>query len=270
MDELIGKRFGSVIVTGMSDSTNVGKSGARVTVVCDCGATKDVRVSALLAGSVTTCATKEHRERDRYRRGADVVGQRFGLLEITSGLADYVGPLTGKSVQVLAQCDCGTVRRYRLSDVVSGSVSTCGGDVHRTVVPTERRWKWSEREVHTYAIRPRGIDAVKIGKARDVNERLRDLQVGSASQLEVFAMVAGDIESDLHSKMREDWMHGEWFAMTEHVLSLISEHMQPVSIGPLLPGPPWSGPRLGRSGRCKVCGESGHYAKTCRKQFAAP
>ena len=63
---------------------------------------------------------------------------------------------------------------------------------------------------------------VKIGKADDIQERLRQHQTGSPFILEViktYENVEPKFEKELHDKFKEYRIHGEWF--DEKILSLI-------------------------------------------------
>ncbi len=68
-------------------------------------------------------------------------------------------------------------------------------------------------ETRVYFIRAIGTDLIKIGVADDPRQRLRDLQVGSAHQLEIVTEIPGDerYESVLHRRFDNLRAHGEWF-----------------------------------------------------------
>lgn len=63
----------------------------------------------------------------------------------------------------------------------------------------------------TYLIFDPGSNLIKIGKARDVNERIKHLQIGCGSILELRHVFELDIESILHSEFKNFRVHGEWF-----------------------------------------------------------
>lgn len=69
---------------------------------------------------------------------------------------------------------------------------------------------------------------IKIGVAVDVEERLRTLQCGSPFELRLIARVPGgyDLEADLHRRLCEHRLHGEWFANTPVVLRVLEEVTQ--------------------------------------------
>jgi hypothetical protein len=64
-----------------------------------------------------------------------------------------------------------------------------------------------------YFIRAVGTDLVKIGKARDPERRLGELQTGSPHALKIEAMCRGysRVERYLHDKCAERHVRGEWY-----------------------------------------------------------
>lgn len=64
---------------------------------------------------------------------------------------------------------------------------------------------------------------IKIGSARRVESRLRDLQIGSPTRLRVLAQVktARGLEVMLHRHFAARRLHGEWFAPCEELLRYI-------------------------------------------------
>jgi hypothetical protein len=64
---------------------------------------------------------------------------------------------------------------------------------------------------------------VKIGVARDVRQRLCDLQAACPYKLEVWAAVAGSygLERDYHMRFATYRLHGEWFERVPEILAEI-------------------------------------------------
>lgn len=66
-----------------------------------------------------------------------------------------------------------------------------------------------------YAIRAEGTDLVKFGIAKDVQQRIRQLQTGSPHRLScivaISTPVARSAETLLHSQLTNIRQHGEWF-----------------------------------------------------------
>lgn len=67
---------------------------------------------------------------------------------------------------------------------------------------------------------------IKIGKADNAKRRLMELQTGSPDELVLLAVIPGgrDEEQQLHDRFRETRRHGEWFAFSYDLWSLIEEH----------------------------------------------
>lgn len=68
-------------------------------------------------------------------------------------------------------------------------------------------------------------DVVKIGKAVDVNARIKILQTGCPAPISVVAWFdnAGHREGDLHKRLSHLRVSGEWFRNTEEVAEVIKE-----------------------------------------------
>jgi hypothetical protein len=177
VDASIGKRFGELVVTRRDPRTDQQRK-LRVFVRCDCGAEKSIPYRSLATGNSTTCGTAMHRDRDRLARGEGMVGQRYGLLTVVLALAEGDSGRT----QVLVRCDCGVERRAIVSDLAGGGLQSCGGDAHRTLKPQSKRWTVAGKYT-TYAVEAVGTGMVKIGRARDVEERIRDLQTACPVEL---------------------------------------------------------------------------------------
>ena len=266
LDDSIGKKFGELTVVARAaipSDAHEDDRKLRVFTRCDCGAEKVVRFQCLTNGNTTTCGTSQHRDRDRLARGVSILGERFGLLVVSSALADCDDK---HRTQVMVRCDCGVERRANISDLRGGGVRTCGGEAHVAIKQQAKRW-----EVHgafmTYVVEAVGTGMVKIGRARDMHERMLDIQSMCPVPLRVIATCDEDIERRMHDACDADRAHGEWFKHSERVKATLLEHMQPASIDISLGRPARA--RAGKH-KCKVCGDLGHHAKTCRKQFTTP
>ncbi len=265
LDASIGSRFGDLVVESRASRPDgASDRKLRVFVRCDCGAAIVVRFQSLTSGNRKTCGTSQHRDRDRLARGTSMIGERFGLLVVSSALAE--GGEGNNKTQVMVKCECGAERRARVSDLRGGSILSCGGPAHRAIKPQAKRW-----EVHgsfmTYAVEAVGTKMIKIGRARDIHERMLDIQSMCPVPLRVIATCDEDIERRMHDACDTDRAHGEWFKYSDRVKAALLEHMQPASMDVALARP---GCPLGGKHKCKVCGDLGHHAKTCRKQFTPP
>lgn len=79
--------------------------------------------------------------------------------------------------------------------------------------------------IFVYFLRGRATRHIKIGMARDVSRRVRDLQAGSPDILDVLGVISERLfgETDLHRRFKADRLHGEWFRETPDLLSFIAE-----------------------------------------------
>ncbi len=258
----IGERFGELVVLArfIRPREVSGSGGAWVTVRCDCGIEKNMRFRTLRNGKIKQCGRKSHRDDGIIARGEELLGRRFGLLTVMAATAERES-----NAQVMVKCDCGAERPARIDHLVRGHVNSCGGEAHKTVVPT-RRWSW-QGIASTYAITAGDLPMVKIGSARNIEERIRDLQVGCPVELRVIALRAEDIERRLHKDLDQHRVHGEWFHANEIVMAAIATSLSPANITCWDPSMR-RGKKAGSQCRCKACGEMGHMAKTCRRALA--
>ncbi len=64
---------------------------------------------------------------------------------------------------------------------------------------------------------------VKIGRAHNIAERMRELQTGCPFELKLLAVLSTnpDDESSLHRRFARDRRHGEWFALSPELADAI-------------------------------------------------
>lgn len=89
-----------------------------------------------------------------------------------------------------------------------------------------------------YVIQARGRAAVKIGYAKDIAKRLRQLQTGSPAKLKLIAVIPGDrdVERGLHDRFADHRLHGEWFHKSAPgLLDLIAPYRVRAARTPSLP-----------------------------------
>ena len=67
-------------------------------------------------------------------------------------------------------------------------------------------------------------DRIKIGIARDPQRRLRTLQTGNAGELQLLAVVVGDmgLEGAIHAKFESSRIQGEWFVRSQELLEFVA------------------------------------------------
>jgi hypothetical protein len=80
-------------------------------------------------------------------------------------------------------------------------------------------------------------EAVKIGRAADVNQRMRDLQVSHHLPISPSAVAHGThaTEKRLHRHFAADRIRGEWFKLTPELARLIAQLREGADIQTLLP-----------------------------------
>lgn len=112
--DLLGKRFGRLVVTSRSSSSPDGR--AKWNCICDCGAEKSVIGKDLRRGMTTSCGC--------YNKQKDVInlsGARFGRLvareQIDNGLV---------RAHWLCVCDCGASKVVSSKNLIRGLTISCG------------------------------------------------------------------------------------------------------------------------------------------------
>jgi hypothetical protein len=88
----------------------------------------------------------------------------------------------------------------------------------------DKRWLLSKRRTwQTYFVEAVGQGLVKIGKSTDVEKRIDGLQVASAFELRVLAVIDGDHERAWHRRFHVCRTGGEWFHLTDELRAAIAE-----------------------------------------------
>ena len=90
----------------------------------------------------------------------------------------------------------------------------------------------------TYLVYDKGSNLIKIGKAIDVESRMRQLQIGCGSILELLYVFNVDIEYPLHKELKHKRVQGEWFDVTaDEVLRAVNENdfLRRLAFDPLEP-----------------------------------
>lgn len=113
MNDIIGKRFGKLIVVGDSGQ----RQGRKILYLCkcDCGGTKLALSSQLKKGLIKSCGCLSS------DRSNDVVGKRFGRLTVLKRSG-----VRGKNAEYLCKCDCGNTCKVLRESLLSGSTQSCG------------------------------------------------------------------------------------------------------------------------------------------------
>ena len=116
--DMIGRRFGKLVVVAEAGHTEGQVRKLRYKVVCDCGVEKVV-IGEVLRSETRSCGCTR---RPRKPKRVLLVGEVFGQLTVTS---PNIYPTTG----VLSSgcvCSCGTERIVRNSALTSGNTKSCG------------------------------------------------------------------------------------------------------------------------------------------------
>lgn len=113
---ILGQKFGEWTVTANENALSVHCK-------CSCGAEKDVSRYTLLNGKSKSCGhsisqtVKDRLKKDLLRKSQELTGKQFGkwtVLEIRKG---------GKA---LCRCECGKIRKVRLTELLNGGSLSCG------------------------------------------------------------------------------------------------------------------------------------------------
>lgn len=112
-EDLTGKRFGKLLVTGMAERDEKGR--IQWNCVCDCGGTVTENTGQLIAGYRKSCGCL-------FRPPLkDWVGKKFGMLTVTA----YDGKRQGKHWWKCT-CDCGNEVVVCQSSLNTGHTTSCG------------------------------------------------------------------------------------------------------------------------------------------------
>jgi hypothetical protein len=65
--------------------------------------------------------------------------------------------------------------------------------------------------VNTYIIQGEQTRLFKVGRSKEVYQRLYDMQVGSPDKLHLLLVIEGDLEQKIHQACDPYKSHGEWF-----------------------------------------------------------
>ena len=111
MNDLTGKRFGSLVVLCRRGKDNSGK--LLWDTICDCGIRGEKRGADLVSGAITTCGCG---------RRNDLTGKKFGRLTIISRTGEKIsGHSTWNAI-----CDCGNSIVVKGTNVVCEKTRSCG------------------------------------------------------------------------------------------------------------------------------------------------
>lgn len=121
-DELIGKRFGKLVVTGEIDPyiSPKGIKTRRFDCKCDCGKTVTVLRNELSRGR-TSCGCSRY---DKTR--IDLTGKRYGKLEVLKIVDLEKAERNGITHGWLCKCDCGNTIVCTSKQLINNKKISCG------------------------------------------------------------------------------------------------------------------------------------------------
>jgi 5-methylcytosine-specific restriction endonuclease McrA len=117
LSESIGKKFGRLEVLEAVDS-GAGRWVARCK--CDCGKPFIADPRMLKRGDTKSCGCLR-RELASTRRTADLLGQKFGRLEVLAK-----AEIRGKNRMWDCRCECGELRTLSSNALLTGNTKSCG------------------------------------------------------------------------------------------------------------------------------------------------
>ncbi len=91
-----------------------------------------------------------------------------------------------------------------------------------------------EANGYVYLIKSQNRPVVKIGKAKDPIERVKQIQTGSPDLLYLYAAIYSEnsvlLESQFHTLLANDWIRGEWFNFTKDTEAIIYKYCEENSL----------------------------------------
>lgn len=117
---LIGKRFGKLLVIGKSDKRINDRPSWDC--LCECGGKIAVKTADLISGKISHCKN----ETNISSKHLDLIGKKFGNLTVIS----MVGS-SGGGIVWHCKCDCGNECDVTYSKLSSGNTKSCGCNKHK-------------------------------------------------------------------------------------------------------------------------------------------
>ena len=122
--DLTGKKFGKLTVVSRN-ADKISPCGQRHTTwncVCDCGNKTIVSSNNLRRGHTNSCGCLSLK-RERFD---NLVGMKFGMLEVLNREDDYVKPSGRKILMWQCRCDCGRIVTVSGECLKYGNTKSCG------------------------------------------------------------------------------------------------------------------------------------------------
>lgn len=123
VNNLLGRRFGKLIVLDRAENDRFGK--ARWLCQCDCGNTKIINGSSLIRGLTVSCGCYKAQKLKEYNESKtiDETGNTYGLLTVIS--RNYEISKDGRAMWN-CQCECGNTCVVAGRLLRNGHVMSCG------------------------------------------------------------------------------------------------------------------------------------------------
>lgn len=123
-EDLIGHRYGKIVVVSYYDTTNYGK---RFLCQCDCG-NEIIRQGTLInTNRVHSCGCQRgtwNRGKTREEIAKSHIGEKYNRLTIINYKENTYKNQRG--YVMVCKCDCGEITKQIYSDLVNGKVKSCG------------------------------------------------------------------------------------------------------------------------------------------------
>jgi len=119
--ELIGQRFGELVVTEFSHETK--ENGEHYICLCDCGKKRTVRKTHLNTGSVTCCSScTKLRKAIELNKNDPMIGLEFGRLKVL----ECTGSDKNRNKKYKCLCSCGNLTEVTGKSLKTGRTKSCG------------------------------------------------------------------------------------------------------------------------------------------------
>ena len=144
-------------------------------------------------------------------------------------LVECGSPATSSNILQIVEAYNPGCRTILTNKAVGKTLRSMGFVIRRTAknrvwVKPDRRQ--AEEPFYTYFVQGHPLTPVKIGRAKDVERRLSELQTANYQKLRFLLVLKGDLESDLHDLFSEHRIEGEWFRWCDEIKEFIYSQNQ--------------------------------------------
>ena len=144
-------------------------------------------------------------------------------------LVECGSPATSSNILQILEAYNPECQTFLTNKAVGKTLRSMGFVVRRT--KKNRVWvkpKQTEGDgpFYTYFVQGHPLTPVKIGRAKDVDRRLSELQTANYQKLRLLLVLKGDLESDLHDLFSKHRIDGEWFRWCDEIKEFIYSQNQ--------------------------------------------